>query len=1143
MFFRRALIPIALVLTLLVQFVPGTVFAPRPVAAEACDSAQFIADVTIADGTSVSPGGTFVKTWRLKNIGTCTWTTSYAVVFTGGDQLGAPAVVNMPSSVAPGATVDISVNMTAPSTPGHYRGNWKLRNASGGLFGVGGSANYLFWVDINVNTSYGSAYDFVANYCSAAWSSGAGALPCPGTDGDTRGFVLKADAPQLENGSVATTPGLIINPQKVTAGYIQAVYPAISVQAGDRFQSIINCAYNSPNCYVNFRLNYQIGSGPVNTLWSFNERSEGLYYRVNLDLSSLAGQSVNFILYVADVSGHGSPTGDRAEWVDTKIARAGTGSTTPIPPPTTCDKGAFVGDVTIPDGSVLAPGQSFTKTWRVRNIGSCTWTTSYALVFVFGSGFGAAPVINLPSSVAPGATADFSINMIAPTVPGHYRSYWRFRNASGAQFGVGSGMITFFADINVSGTAVTPTFTPTATTGSILTPTATPTSVIVGPNTDLSVTITDGVTSYTPGGTVTYTIVVRNNGPQNVTGATFTDNKPSPHVTAWTLTCAPDSGASCTTGPILPPGSILDVVNIPAGKQIVYTVVATISASAVGNLVNTASITNPGAVPDPNLANNSATDTDAPPSADLAVTVTDGLTYYPLGGVVNYTIVVSNNGPLGATNATFSDPIPSQVTGWTWTCAPSGGAVWTGAATSTTNYTAVVNLPASSNVTCLVAASISSAATGDLVNTVSITPPVGILDAILTNNTASHTDTGPSADLSVTKTDGVTSYTPGGTVTYTIDVINSGPLIVSGATFTDNYPAILTSWTWTCLPDTGATCLVGSFSSSANFTNTVSIPSGNKVRYTVVANVSALATGNLVNTASIASIPSIPDLNPGNNSATDTDLPPSADLGVTVSDGVAYYVPGGAQTYTIDVTNNGPQTVTGATFNNAIATPAQVTSWIWTCTPDAGASCLVGTSAAYPFTDPVTIPAGKKVRYSAVASVAPAAAGDLVDTATIALPAGITDPNPANNTATDTDAHPNADLSVTITDMVTTYSPGGSVIYTIVVTNNGPSNVINATFTGTIPAPALVTNWTWICAASVGASCTSEGFSRTTNFTDLAVSIPAGSFVMYTVTTNINPTASGPMTTTVVITSPAVPPTNVPDLVPANNTATDTDTH
>jgi hypothetical protein len=451
MSFRRVLIPFFLLVTLLVQFVPGTAFSPRPVAADSCNLAQFIADVTIPDGSTIAPGSTFVKTWRLKNVGSCTWTTSYSAVFTGGDQMGAPATINMPSNVAPGATVDISVNLTAPTVNGHFRGNWKLRDNVGNIFGIG-SGNYLFWVDINVNASStsGTTLDFVSTYCSALWASGSGGLPCPGTDGSANGFVINAAAPQLENGTTASMPGLIVNPQMVAGGFIKGFYPAYTVQSGDHFQSIINCAYTAPNCYVNFRLDYQIGGGPINTFWSFNERFDGLFFPVNLDLSSLAGQSVNFILYTADVSGHGTPSGDRAVWVGPRITGNGGTPVPPIPPAGVCDRGSFVADVTIPDGTVVAPGAAFTKTWRIRNVGSCTWTTSYALVFVFGNQLGASPVINLPAAVAPGATADFSVNMVAPTTPGHYRSYWRFRNASGNQFGVGSGMITFFADINVA---------------------------------------------------------------------------------------------------------------------------------------------------------------------------------------------------------------------------------------------------------------------------------------------------------------------------------------------------------------------------------------------------------------------------------------------------------------------------------------------------------------------------------------------------------------------------------------------------------------------------------------------------------------------------------------------------------------------
>ena len=181
----------------------------------------------------------------------------------------------------------------------------------------------------------------------------------------------------------------------------------------------------------------------------------------------------------------------------------------------------------------------------------------------------------------------------------------------------------------------------------------------------------------------------------------------------------------------------------------------------------------------------------------------------------------------------------------------------------------------------------------------------------------------------MTKTDGVTFYTPStatitSKLTYTITVTNNGPLIVNAATFTDNIPAQFTGWTWSCLADTGATCNAvgsGGVDVAAPITDSVTIPAGNKVVYTVVATVSTTATGNIVNTATVQNPASIPDLVPGNNSATDTDAPPSADLAVTKTDGITYYPPGGTVTYTLDVTNNGPQAVAGATFTDVKLDP------------------------------------------------------------------------------------------------------------------------------------------------------------------------------------------------------------------------------
>jgi hypothetical protein len=357
---------------------------------------------------------------------------------------------------------------------------------------VGATAINAGPAELTVSATDTTAYDFVANYCSATWTSGAGTLPCPGTDGAASGYVLNVASPQLENGTIDTAPGLVVAPQNVTGGYIQGVFPAYTVQAGDYFQSVVNCAYGASSCYVLFRLDYKIGSGPQQTFWHWKERNEGLFYRANLALSSLAGQSVQFILYMSDMSGLGVPSGDRAMWGGAKIVHS---STTYVPVTGICDRGSFIADVTIPDGTTVNAGAPFTKTFRIRNVGSCTWTTSYAMVYVAGSLLGApSTVINLSSSVAPGQTSDFSINMVAPTTPGHYRSYWRFRNASGQQFGLGSGMVTFFADINV--VYGSPFATTTITADS-------PDPSMPGQN--VAVTVTENGTGATPTGTVAIT--------------------------------------------------------------------------------------------------------------------------------------------------------------------------------------------------------------------------------------------------------------------------------------------------------------------------------------------------------------------------------------------------------------------------------------------------------------------------------------------------------------------------------------------------------------------------------------------------------------------------------------------------------------
>ncbi|MBI5702952.1 MAG: NBR1-Ig-like domain-containing protein [Chloroflexota bacterium] len=112
------------------------------------DSAILVEDVTYPDNTRVNAGETFTKTWKLQNTGTCTWS-GYTVAFVDGDRMGAPDSVPVPETPAK-ATVDVSVQLTAPSADKIYRGNFRLLNAEGKTVPMG--AESVFWVQVVVGT-------------------------------------------------------------------------------------------------------------------------------------------------------------------------------------------------------------------------------------------------------------------------------------------------------------------------------------------------------------------------------------------------------------------------------------------------------------------------------------------------------------------------------------------------------------------------------------------------------------------------------------------------------------------------------------------------------------------------------------------------------------------------------------------------------------------------------------------------------------------------------------------------------------------------------------------------------------------------------------------------------------------------------
>jgi hypothetical protein len=127
------------------------------------------------------------------------------------------------------------------------------------------------------------------------------------------------------------------------------------------------------------------------------------------------------------------------------------GTTANTPTAGVCDRGDFVRDITIPDNTVLDPGEEFTKTWQLRNEGACTWTSEYAIVFDHGEAMGGpASALLTSGTVPPDETVDVSVDLVAPQEPGTYQGFWKLRNQAGQVFGLGSdGDDDFWVKIEV----------------------------------------------------------------------------------------------------------------------------------------------------------------------------------------------------------------------------------------------------------------------------------------------------------------------------------------------------------------------------------------------------------------------------------------------------------------------------------------------------------------------------------------------------------------------------------------------------------------------------------------------------------------------------------------------------------------------
>jgi uncharacterized repeat protein (TIGR01451 family) len=635
---------------------------------------------------------------------------------------------------------------------------------------------------------------------------------------------------------------------------------------------------------------------------------------------------------------------------------------------------------------------------------------------------------------------------------------------------------------------------------------------------DLSVTKSDGGATVAPAGTVAYTLTYANSGTIGASGVVLTDIVPlnttfnaGASSAGWVCVPNNNAGSSCT----------LAVGSLPSGggsqtKTFAVTVISPLPAGGA-QIANTATIADDGANGvDPTPANNSGSDT-TPVTAtpDLTLAKSDGGASVVPGGTATYTLTYSNVGTIGASGVTLTETVPANSTfnsgasSVGWVCAPNNnagstctlnaGTVAAGAGSQSKTFAVTVSNPVAAGVT-------------QISNTASISDDgTNGSDTVPGNNTASDTTPVTTApDLSLTKSDAGATVAPGSTVAYTLTYANSGNIGSAGVTLTETVPASSTfnsgasSAGWVCVPNNnaGSTCTLAIGSLPAG--------GGSQSKTFAVTAITPIPAGatQLSNTASIADNGANgADSNAANNSGSDTTpFTGAPDLSVAVSDGGASATLGAGITYTLTYANGGNRGAAGVVLTDVV--PANTTfnpggsTAGWSCAPNnnAGSTCTLAIG---------TLPAGGGSQTATfavtVANSVPGGTTQISDTASIADDgANGADPTPANNSASDPTPLV-AGAAVTGTKTVSgTFVVGGTITYTIVLTNNGsgvqadnPGNE----FTDVLPAQLTLVTAT----ATSGAAVANVGTSTVVWNGSIA---PAAS-VTLTITATIKPSAAG----------------------------------
>ncbi len=602
--------------------------------------------------------------------------------------------------------------------------------------------------------------------------------------------------------------------------------------------------------------------------------------------------------------------------------------------------------------------------------------------------------------------------------------------------------------ITNTATASTTTWDPDASDDSASSP------LTVNPAADLQVAKTADKATANVDELITWTVSVENVGPSAALGATITDTAPA-GVSIQSVT--PQAGVTCSTA-----GQVISCAlgaSYPAGATRSVSIVARVNRASAGSPLSN-SATTASSTFDQDLSNNlSSVTTSINNASDLRVAKTADRAAANVGDTITWTITATNDGASPATGVQLTDVLPAGVTLTGPAPQASVGPVCPVVANQV--VCAIGTLAVGASATLVLTARVEAAAAETPLQNVAQVTGAEFDPDVANNSTSVSSPVPATADLRIAKSVSNASRNVGDALTYTLTAANDGPSTATNVQITDTVPV---GFQLTAAPTvTGGSCtVVGRL-----VTCTVaSLASGGARSITLAGQVTAVAAGTtLSNTAAITS--DQPDQDPSDNTTppATTAIAGVADLAITKTVDTASANVGSTLTYTLTVTNAGPQASPSTVVTDAL--PAGLTRL--GAAPSQG-SCPAGSPIVC---DLGTVPAGGSATITITAAVGLSAAGATVtNSATVDGP--LDDFTPGNDTASaNSTIAPAADLRIVKTADRATADVGDTIIWTVTATNDGPQSATGVSITDTIPAGVALQ--TPITGLPGGVTCTPAG--------------------------------------------------------------------